>query len=124
MKKLINTIKNIEDTKNECILIGYTFSDNMSSFFNKPISSSKLGIVSVTNSYCNNLIQLPITQISCKLIFLKTLDDNQSIVGKIITIYHLCNTNYYSSSITAYFDSLNYEFSSNLGLLAPFFQGK
>jgi len=52
MKKIVvNIIKNIEDTKNECILIGYTFSDSMSLFFNKLISSSKLGIVSVTNSY-------------------------------------------------------------------------
>lgn len=85
MKKIVvNIIKNIEDTKNECILIGYTFSDSMSLFFNKLISSSKLGIVSVTNSYCNNLIQLPITQIACKLIFLKTLDDNQSIVIPIL----------------------------------------
>ncbi|XP_050064811.1 uncharacterized protein LOC114129556 [Aphis gossypii] len=83
--KVVNIIKNIEDTKNECILIGYTFYDT-SLFYNQPISSSKLGIVSITNSYCDNLIQLPITQIVCKFIFLKTLDDKQSAI--VIPILH------------------------------------
>jgi len=83
--KVVNIIKNIEDTKNECILIGYTFYDT-SLFYNQPISSSKLGIFSITNSYCDNLIQLPITQIVCKFIFLKTLDDKQSAI--VIPILH------------------------------------
>jgi len=84
--KVVSIIQNIGDTEDKCILIGYTFSDT-SFFYNKPISSLKLGIVSITNSYRdNNLIQLPITQILSKSIALKTTED-KSIVIPILHTY-------------------------------------